>query len=199
MTEKYDTFTYEGCLIDDTFAEMLPPMEISPAKPPFFQLKLNRAVCMHLALGPKSLVQLDTINQVMENGENISMPRLWWNRNRMGQRTQKTCVSKGYNSSGQLQNSKPGEKYAYTFSPNPTPVRKKGHFRFINHLNWKICLCFGVAFAEDLLCTHKSHTCSSRKEKAKRDLSWVAWYRLRRQLLNTNQTSAISNACMDYK
>jgi len=44
----------------------------------------------------------------------------------------------------------------------------------------------GVALAEDLLCTHKSHTSSSHKEKAKRDLYWVAWYRLREQLLKTN-------------
>jgi len=42
----------------------------------------------------------------------------------------------------------------------------------------------------DLQCTHKSHTSSSHKEKAKRDLYWVAWHRLREQLLKTNQTSA---------
>gem|GEM_PF-3866004 len=53
-------------------------------------------------------------------------------------------------------------------------------------------MCFGVALAEDLLCTHKSHTNSSHKEKAKRDLSWVAWYRLREQLLKTSQISTIS-------
>jgi hypothetical protein len=36
MPEKFDTFTYEGCIIDDTFAEMLPIVEITPTKLPIF-------------------------------------------------------------------------------------------------------------------------------------------------------------------
>jgi len=72
------------------------------------------------------------------------------------------------------------------------PRIQKGTFQIHKSFKLRKRLCFGVALAEDLLCTHKSHTYSSHKEKAKRDLYWVAWYRLREQLLKTNQTSTLS-------